>query len=42
MFKKFKIMNFTGRINAFRVIERLKRMNILGSQNTENVNTVKH
>ena len=34
MFKKYKISNFTGRINAFRVIE---RMNILGGQNTENV-----
>ena len=31
-------MNFTGRINAFRVIERLERMNILGGQNTESVN----
>ena len=27
-----------GRINAFRVIERLERMNIIGGQNTENVN----
>ena len=31
-------MNFTGRINAFRVIERLQRMNILGGQNTQSVN----
>ena len=31
-------MNFTGHINAFRVIERLERMNILGGQNTESVN----
>ena len=30
-------MNFTGRINAFRVIERLERLNILGGQNTESV-----
>ena len=30
--------NFTGRINAFRVIERLERMDILGGQNTESVN----
>ena len=37
MFKKYKISNFTGRINAFRVIERLERMNILGGQNTEGV-----
>ena len=35
MFKKYKKFNFTGRINAFRVIERLQRMNILGCQNTE-------
>ena len=35
MFKKYKISSFTGRINAFRVIERLKRTNILGGQNTE-------
>ena len=38
MYKKYKILNFTGRMNAFRVIERLERMNILGGQNTENVN----
>ena len=38
MFKKLKILNFTGRINAFQVIERLERMNILGGQNTENLN----
>ena len=31
-------MNFTGRINAFLVIERLERMNILSGQNTESVN----
>ena len=30
-------MNFTGRINAFRVIERLERLNILGGQNNESV-----
>ena len=28
-----------GRINAFRIIEVLERMNILGGQNTESVNT---
>ena len=37
MFKKYKVSNFTGCINAFRVIERLKRMNILGGQDTESV-----
>ena len=37
MFKKYKITNFTERINAFRVIERLKLMKILGGQNTGNV-----
>ena len=37
MFKKYKISNFTGRINPFWVIERLERMNILGGQNTESV-----
>ena len=37
MFKKYKILNFTGRINEFRVIERLQRMNILGGQNAESV-----
>ena len=37
MFKKSKISNFTGRINAFRVIERLERMNTLSGQNTESV-----
>ena len=37
MFKKYKISNFTGRINAFRVIKRLERMNILGGRNTESV-----
>ena len=31
-------MSFTGRINAFRVIERLQRMNILGDQNIESAN----
>ena len=35
MFKKYKVSNFTGRINAFRVSERLERMNILGGKNTE-------
>ena len=30
-------MNFTGRINAFQVIERLERKDILGGQNTESV-----
>ena len=29
---------FTGRFNAFRVIERLEKLNILGGQNTESVN----
>ena len=38
--KSKKILNFTGRINAFRVIERLGRMNILGGQNTESVKRV--
>ena len=38
MFKKYKIPNFTGRINAFRVIERLERREILGGQNTESIN----
>ena len=33
-----KKLNFTGRINAFRVIERIERMNILGGQNNESVN----
>ena len=28
-------MNFAGRINAFRVIERLEKMDIFGGQNTE-------
>ena len=41
MFKKYKNPNFTGRINAFRVIERLESMEwkerILGGQNTESV-----
>ena len=40
MFKKYKITNFTERINAFRVIERLERMNILGGQNNESVNVI--
>ena len=35
--KSKKFENLTGRINAFRVIERLERMNILGGQNTESV-----
>ena len=35
--KSNKISNFTGRINAFRVIEHLERMDILGGQNTESV-----
>ena len=35
--KSKKNLNFTGCINAFRVIERLERMNILGDQNTESV-----
>ena len=35
MFKKYKILNFTGRINAYRVIERLERMDILVGQDTE-------
>ena len=39
MFKKFKTSNFTGRINAFRVIERFQRMSILSGQNIENVKT---
>ena len=38
MFKKYKILNLTVRINAFRVIERLQRMNILDGQDTESVN----
>ena len=32
--------NFTGRINAFWVIERLERMKIIGGQNTESVNQI--
>ena len=40
MFKKYKILNFTGRINAFRVIERLQRMNIFGDQNTESIKDI--
>ena len=42
MFKKEKMLNFTGRINAFRVIERLKRKNIIGGQNTEIVNLLSY
>ena len=38
MFKKFKILNITERINAFGVIERLERMDILGGKNIESVN----
>ena len=41
MFKKYKISNFTERINAFRVIERLERMNILGGLSTESVHQIK-
>ena len=37
LFKKYKISNFTGRINAFQEIERLERMNILVGQNTKSV-----
>ena len=37
MFKKNEILNFIGRINAFRVIEHPERIDILGSQNTESV-----
>ena len=33
-------MNFTGCINAFRVIERLQRMKILGGQNIESVKEI--
>ena len=33
----YKFSNFTERINAFRVIERLERMDILDCKNTENV-----
>ena len=35
---KSKKFDFTGRMNAFRVIERPERIEILGGQNTENVN----
>ena len=38
MFKKYKILSFTGRINAFRVIKRHEIMKILGGQSTESVN----
>ena len=34
------MLNFTGRIYAIRVIERLEGMNILGGQNTESVNVI--
>ena len=37
MFRKYKISNFTGRMNAFQVIERLERIDILACQNTESV-----
>ena len=37
--KSKKNSNFTGRIKAFRVIERLERMNILDGLNTESVKT---
>ena len=40
--KFLKKLNFTGRINAFRVIERLERMNILGGQNTKSVKRNKY
>ena len=40
--KILKNLNFTGRINAFRVIERLERMNILGGQNTKSVKRNKY
>ena len=33
-----KTSNLTGRINAFQVIERLERMDILGGQNTKSIN----
>ena len=36
--KSKRILNFTERINAFRVIELLQRMDISGSQNIESVN----
>ena len=38
--KSKEISNFTGRINAFQVIECLERMYILGGQNTESVNKI--
>ena len=38
--KKLKNFNITGRMNAFRVIERPERIEILGGQNTENVNNI--
>ena len=41
MFKKQNISNLMGGINAFRVIERLERMNILGGQNTESIKITK-
>ena len=41
MLKKLKILNFKGRMNAFRVIEHLERMNILGGQNTQSVKKTK-
>ena len=37
MFKSKKELNFTERINAFRVTERHERMGILGGKNTESV-----
>ena len=40
MNKQFlQILNYTERINAFWVIERLDRMDILGGQNNEKVKT---
>ena len=41
MFKKYKFLNLIVRINAFRLIERLERMIILGGQNTESVNILR-
>ena len=35
-----KKSNFTGHINAFWVIERFERMDILGGQKTESVKSV--
>ena len=38
MFKKYKFLNFTRHINAFRVIECFERIDILSGQNTNSVN----